>query len=217
MHMSPLNLLRLLLQCSILVSMLFLTVVTAVTPLCVLFLGRYTCLIHISSLLRVFLITASFFFLMIRRPPRSTLFPYTTLFRSETVLLLITADDEDLVDAIDSLMVVGMTNRSEEHTSELQSHLNLVCRLLLEKKKDAHEPTESSAPPPPMFDPGVDAIFNRGHRCHSPLCPLSRPLHMSDPYQLSASCLPHHRFFFFFNDTATTEIYPLSLHDALPI
>src|SRR5260370_984934 len=110
MHMSPLNLLRLLLQCSILVSMLFLTVVTAVTPLCVLFLGRYTCLIHISSLLRVFLITASFFFLMIRRPPRSTLFPYTTLFRSETVLLLITADDEDLVDAIDSLMVVGMTN-----------------------------------------------------------------------------------------------------------
>src|SRR5260370_29340044 len=72
---------------------------------------------------------------MIRRPPRSTLFPYTTLFRSwrlrprgEVVMLVhpraFQGEDQ---------------HRSEEHTSELQSHLNLVCRLLLEKKKEMHE------------------------------------------------------------------------------
>src|SRR5260370_31082080 len=87
---------------------------------------------------------------MIRRPPRSTLFPYTTLFRS--------ADQHDAINAFARQMkgifsdlrhaqAVGQCGfhldvngleraRSEEHTSELQSHLNLVCRLLLEKKKD---------------------------------------------------------------------------------
>src|SRR4051812_49661610 len=70
-----------------------------------------------------------FFFLMIRRPPRSTLFPYTTLFRSP---------GNDLT--FRNLRVKGpysfyCASRSEEHTSELQSHVNLVCRLLLEKKK----------------------------------------------------------------------------------
>src|SRR5207253_7321649 len=71
---------------------------------------------------------------MIRRPPRSTLFPYTTLFRSSAVLVradVITLDDVagrgDNVDA---------DLRSEEHTSELQSRGHLVCRLLLEKKKN---------------------------------------------------------------------------------
>src|SRR6476661_10486253 len=68
-----------------------------------------------------------FFFLMIRRPPRSTLFPYTTLFRSpgRTGAMHLLGEDHLLHDP----------GRSEEHTSELQSHLNLVCRLLLEKKK----------------------------------------------------------------------------------
>src|SRR2546430_7740965 len=91
-----------------------------------------------------------FFFLMIRRPPRSTLFPYTTLFRSRQV--------EDVVDQVEQIragrvdrlreldllrhevvvLVVAEQlgqDRSEEHTSELQSQSNLVCRLLLEKKK----------------------------------------------------------------------------------
>src|SRR4029077_21292424 len=68
-----------------------------------------------------------FFFLMIRRPPRSTLFPYTTLFRSANRW----EDDSDQSPSL--LRYWG--GRSEEHTSELQSHLNLVCRLLLEKKK----------------------------------------------------------------------------------
>src|SRR2546421_12019061 len=99
-----------------------------------------------------------FFFLMIRRPPRSTLFPYTTLFRSKALKPLgglgflflverelvevrrrlvrvevdrrlgVTLDDEGIADDAE-------TTRSEEHTSELQSRSDLVCRLLLEKKK----------------------------------------------------------------------------------
>src|SRR3989338_6672493 len=91
-----------------------------------------------------------FFFLMIRRPPRSTLFPYTTLFRSaqdfSAISIVIFSDDfnDNVIDPI-------KWTRSEEHTSELQSHFHLLFPL------------------------------------------------------------------FFFNDTATTEIYTLSLHDALPI
>src|ERR1039458_3579011 len=95
---------------------------------------------------------------MIRRPPRSTLFPYTTLFRSvarENNLKLQRRYPEGW----------DAQRRSEEHTSELQSLRHLVCRLLLEKKK------------------------------RSDLLLKVR----------------------FFNDTATTEIYTLSLHDALPI
>src|SRR5215475_5065981 len=95
---------------------------------------------------------------MIRRPPRSTLFPYTTLFRSYRTPPQSWA-------AYGQVSAVWCPVRSEEHTSELQSRENLVCRLLLDKKK------------------------------HSPSIFLS----------------------FFFNDTATTEIYTLSLHDALPI
>src|SRR5256885_15272909 len=73
----------------------------------------------------------SFFFLMIRRPPRSTLFPYTTLFRSD-----VCAHDR-LHSAADRRAEPRQRAhvRSEEHTSELQSPCNLVCRLLLEKKK----------------------------------------------------------------------------------
>src|SRR2546430_13554039 len=71
-----------------------------------------------------------FFFLMIRRPPRSTLFPYTTLFRSGQDLGI---DAEAFSDA--ERLAHGYRGRSEEHTSELQSQSNLVCRLLLEKKK----------------------------------------------------------------------------------
>src|SRR5687768_18172963 len=94
------------------------------------------------------------FFFMVRRPPRSTLFPYTTLFRSTQVTAEVFDAGTDLVivgraglgvDNIDvaaaterGVMVAnapGTNARSEEHTSELQSRLHLVCRLLLEKKK----------------------------------------------------------------------------------
>src|SRR2546430_15624693 len=81
-----------------------------------------------------------FFFLMIRRPPRSTLFPYTTLFRSvEGELEQPEVDDVAGVGtdlhAVAHLERAAPDDRSEEHTSELQSQSNIVCRLLLEKKK----------------------------------------------------------------------------------
>src|SRR5438270_12318599 len=76
-----------------------------------------------------------FFFLMIRRPPRSTLFPYTTLFRSKPHVCMACAHTCACTasDRVASLQL--LCPRSEEHTSELQSQSNLVCRLLLEKKK----------------------------------------------------------------------------------
>src|SRR5690348_17646778 len=73
-----------------------------------------------------------YFFLMIRRPPRSTLFPYTTLFRSQGSLTTMTQHKGT---GIAVLSIGGVLARSEEHTSELQSPVDLVCRLLLEKKK----------------------------------------------------------------------------------
>src|SRR2546422_8180543 len=81
-----------------------------------------------------------FFFLMIRRPPRSTLFPYTTLFRSEAARRYDPAHNVKFITYAvwwvrQSLTHVLADSRSEEHTSELQSRLQLVCRLLLEKKK----------------------------------------------------------------------------------
>src|SRR5260370_14890775 len=80
------------------------------------------------------LLVCFLFFLMIRRPPRSTLFPYTTLFRSVNPYLAV----ESVRDLARRGVLAGdpKISRSEEHTSELQSHLNLVCRLLFEKKKD---------------------------------------------------------------------------------
>src|SRR2546427_6984412 len=80
-----------------------------------------------------------FFFLMIRRPPRSTLFPYTTLFRSFNFEAQLLAARGYVVIHVNPRGSSGygqdFCRRSEEHTSELQSQSNLVCRLLLEKKK----------------------------------------------------------------------------------
>src|SRR3712207_6859953 len=85
------------------------------------------------------------FFLMIRRPPRSTLFPYTTLFRSTdasgrvvpNVSVTFTANGGGTAtDGVQRTNAQGIATRSEEHTSELQSRQYLVCRLLLEKKKN---------------------------------------------------------------------------------
>src|SRR5207249_11155839 len=91
----------------------------------------------ITIMVRYFSIASSyaFFFFMIRHPPRSTLFPYTTLFRSRILATLLPAPQrprrpEPLPCGLDA-----GGGRSEEHTSELQSRFDLVCRLLLEKKK----------------------------------------------------------------------------------
>src|SRR5437867_12435326 len=96
---------------------------------------------YLSYFLRICLyrFLLSFFFLMIRRPPRSTLFPYTTLFRSNVALTVGSATEQMTVEA-NAVQVETSTGavgnvRSEEHTSELQSPYDLVCRLLLEKKK----------------------------------------------------------------------------------
>src|SRR2546426_8713033 len=99
---------------------------------------------------------------MIRRPPRSTLFPYTTLFRSHDTepedRQRLPADGERGTEVIDERVALeggqdaerqrdaeGHEERSEEHTSELQSPCNLVCRLLLEKKKKTELPTARSS------------------------------------------------------------------------
>src|SRR5256885_7424089 len=106
-----------------------------------------------SSILVDILTPILFFFLMIRRPPRSTLFPYTTLFRSDRYTLAeyherigqiavcrtaVVQDAGHMLHHDQPADVAGLIEqflRSEEHTSELQSPCNLVCRLLLEKKK----------------------------------------------------------------------------------
>src|ERR1039457_7420116 len=75
-----------------------------------------------------------FFFLMIRRPPRSTLFPYTTLFRSTAL--------RPMKGGWNRPELICWATRSEEHTSELQSPCNLVCRLLLEKKQEHNQQRE---------------------------------------------------------------------------
>src|SRR6266516_2004770 len=138
---------------------------------------------------------------MIRRPPRSTLFPYTTLFRSGAVRGRSQSRDER------SARQRPRRHRSEEHTSELQSPYDLVCRLLLEKKKRS---------------------------LNTSLCIIKIFINMSTwstiivhvifacaVIQLkvidSQIVIVSFSVFFFFNDTATTEIYTLSLHDALPI
>src|SRR5688572_32441104 len=96
---------------------------------------------------------------MIRRPPRSTLFPYTTLFRSLRVHQRFTAGDADhggsaFFDGFEALFGRQVfAQRSEEHTSELQSQSNLVCRLLLEKKK------KKKYPPPQQHHPCIRTTY----------------------------------------------------------
>src|SRR6516165_8585319 len=92
--------------------------------------------------------------------------------------------------------------RSEEHTSELQSQSNLVCRLLLEKKKKRFD----------VIYACKDNDFNRSEGLSSVSCLLG----IARSFRFSQA-IHFFLFFFFFNDTATTEIYTLSLHDALPI
>src|SRR6266481_932933 len=113
---------------------------------------------------------------MIRRPPRSTLFPYTTLFRSFQL--------PALQPALRPWQVFAQLRRSEEHTSELQSQFHLVCRLLLEKKKAVRSKASRAA-----MRAAEGYLYIEG--------------------AIFSSC--------FFNDAPTTEIYTLSLHDALPI
>src|SRR6202453_541588 len=138
---------------------------------------------------------------MIRRPPRSTLFPYTTLFRS-------TKEKSTFDSPAMGRIGLGRSSfRSEEHTSELQSPQNLVCRLLLEKKKKT------------AMAPGTSCnCIKRSPRwltttaATTPL-PPRRANHPRHPHH----ALPARSVIFFLNDPAPPEIYPLSLHAPLPI
>src|ERR1041385_4604438 len=104
-------------------------------------------------------------------------------------------------------MFLARSPRSEEHTSELQSRLHLVCRLLLEKKKPRIYSAHSGG-----FATARFTVVCHVHRRGQLSCRRrSRCVSRSLPAVVLVCC------FFFFNDTATTEIYPLSLHDALPI
>src|SRR2546429_3010737 len=106
-----------------------------------------------------------FFFLMIRRPPRSTLFPYTTLFRSGSYGGLGASTPVATLLLSSRTALTARRSRSEEHTSELQSRLHLVCRLLLEKKKQPAEHSRISAPNHPLRKP---------HSTDIPVCTTPR-------------------------------------------
>src|SRR6266581_4798834 len=127
-----------------------------------------------------------FFFLMIRRPPRSTLFPYTTLFRSRSHSGTRRSTPAAGWSAWSRSW--SRSRRSEEHTSELQSPVQPVCRLLLEEKNDDELRCEG----------GVTNLWSTS------IVTRHRINRAED-------------LFFFFNDPAATENYTLSLHDALPI
>src|SRR5260363_96188 len=133
---------------------------------------------------------------MIRRPPRSTLFPYTTLFRSPPPGAIVLRSD------VLRKRLFGVDEKSEEHTSELQSPDHLVCRLLLEKKKSIFAADRGDIPHPQLFKRQHIGIMIEN--IHSTPC----------LFILYSSALILN---FFFNYTATPEIYTLSLHDALPI
>src|SRR6266576_48503 len=139
---------------------------------------------------------------MIRRPPRSTLFPYTTLFRSPADRGA--ARPRAVRRRGDARRAAG---RSEEHTSELQSRRELVCRLLLEKKKQGERQRVE--------------LQHKTKRANA-VAEHRSPDHASDDLQRSLSPLglaapAAVQHFFFFHDPAPNRIYTLSLHDALPI
>src|SRR6185437_5428743 len=136
---------------------------------------------------------------MMRRPPRSTLFPYTTLFRSLVSLLW---RPQRLL--LGLCRLASARARSEEHTSELQALAYVVCRLLLEKKKRA----DTACARVGSWACRATAALKPATSCHPRLATSSTQDSLSPASLLSS---------FFFNDTATTEIYTLSLHDALPI
>src|ERR1039457_4675604 len=136
---------------------------------------------------------------MIRRPPRSTLFPYTTLFRSGR------SDYHDYYTG--KLCDLGNVDRSEEHTSELQSPCNLVCRLLLEKKKKStyNDTCNLSLPSraPRTSSTAIDCVAT----C---LCTTVTRRNV-------ASRISRTSIFFFFIVSATTETPPFPPPAALPI
>src|SRR4051795_8787221 len=158
---------------------------------------------------------------MIRRPPRSTLLPYTTLFRSLNFSPLSSRKQKTAYEmrvdwssarlnsshTLISYAVFWSSDvRSEEHTSELQSHSHLVCRLLLEKKKKLTVSSSRPHPRPPRVSRQYGSAGSAARRAPR-LVPAAASRVVS---------VPAHSFFFF-NDPAPPEIFSLPLHDSLPI
>src|ERR1017187_8503693 len=137
---------------------------------------------------------------MIRRPPRSTLFPYTTLFRSAIGRVFMTPFDDPF-----AVLNRELEARSEEHTSELQSPMYLVCRLLLEKKEGLLEADVYGPNVPLML--GVNAAPRLAREAHS------MPIRTFAVNVFSVTC---RNPVFFFNNWRPPEIYPLSLQAPLP-
>src|SRR2546430_13605903 len=105
--------------------------------------------LHRDIICTYFVLQNFFFFLMIRRPPRSTLFPYTTLFRSPHHALAADGHRQlgvEMARKLGPRLPRAGVVRSEEHTSELQSQSNLVCRLLLEKKNNQRRKNQTQQP-----------------------------------------------------------------------
>src|SRR5690349_2999408 len=152
-------------------------------------------------------LSSLFFFLLIRRPPRSTLFPYTTLFRSASRLRGLASEGvylggsswkyEGWLGQVYSRSNYLSRGRSEEHTSELQSRRDLVCRLLLEKKKKTKTQRR---------DDLERLVRELAVLVASPSDALARHTRRSSLLSV-----------FFSTDPAPPAIYTLSLHDALPI
>src|SRR2546430_264532 len=152
-----------------------------------------------------------FFFLMIRRPPRSTLFPYTTLFRSPAGSLLLHHErlsaDSGLEPALHLLSLVARGDRKSTRLNSSHSQISYAVFCLKKKRRPLHRvPFHGGerGPHQGRGGPGADARDAR---------PGARPLDDT----VVRSAVQQAYGFFFFNDTATTEIYTLSLHDALPI
>src|SRR6202011_5934682 len=136
---------------------------------------------------------------MIRRPPRSTLFPYTTLFRSRDPLA-------GGLRECPGCRVPGLGIRSEEHTSELQSPMYLVCRLLLEKKKKSRYGTIYGIRGMAVTRTALPCCATRHHTHAAPT-----PSHVHSPYSSHSTIS-----FFFLNNPPPPKPYPFPLHAPLP-
>src|SRR5258708_6304179 len=152
-----------------------------------------------------------FFFLMIRRPPRSTLFPYTTLFRS-TLLMMVagfeTASQGTISVGTRDLTYVARPDAEDRKSTRLNSSHQIISYAVFCLKKKKTLTTSSQATPCPSSTcRDVQRALTHPHVAQEG---LFVPIIVEPRVRARVS-------FFFFNDTATTEIYTLSLHDALPI
>src|SRR5438094_411681 len=154
----------------------------------------------------------SFFFLMIRRPPRSTLFPYTTLFRSNRVAAVVGSVERPGLYPLTrpGATIADLLWADRKSTRLNSSHRTISYAVFCLKKKKNINNDETAA------DVGKRTTVSETQSVTTlRLCPYA--ICRCATTTVILLCLALFSFFFFFNDTATTEIYTLSLHDALPI